>query len=605
MKRIFRYIVLSMTAVTGVCVSSCDDFSTTDPDNILNVGDYISTENEMYRGFLGIITRMQNAGDHAIFLTDPRCNFLEIAPNAPVALQNIYNYEPTDGNEYADPTCYYEIVTACNDYFDKMAEYQREIGSSMSESAAADFPKLISSAVRIKVWAYYTLGRIYGKAVWFDDPLEELKDLNDASIFTHLDDMKAVADKCIDLLDNGIEINGTRYAADLEMEWPAWIDPETQNTAYEYWDYLTPPWLLLRAELLSWRCSYQDNEADWRWIRDNILQYLDDIWCNRYIPHMSGPFAEDDDSNNAGHYYACNIPAQHNYYNIFFSEQVGTTLQLICGIMYDYDNKQRNRLVQYFCPSYPGDGFYLQPSQYGINLYPETDIRSLTQRQVMAPINGQTAFTKYYYSRQGGRNFTYLRTNIFEIQPTIVLFRGHDFHFLLAEAENHLGNWHQAKTILNNGLENEFPGRNLNDAAPSWDSRYSSWFGTNGGYGDVGIVGMVKGTEHNLPVEDENNPGQFVYTDDEGNVIRTVTEEERKKLYDLALADEYLLEYTGEGKSYSYLVKMAERYRNQGDAQADTIVSNRIAPKYPDGAQAKVRASLAGNYFIDWDLTGK
>ena len=39
MKRIFRYIVLSMTAVTGVCVSSCDDFFTTDPDNIINVGD--------------------------------------------------------------------------------------------------------------------------------------------------------------------------------------------------------------------------------------------------------------------------------------------------------------------------------------------------------------------------------------------------------------------------------------------------------------------------------------------------------------------------------------------------------------------------------------
>ena len=152
-----------MTAVTGVCVSSCDDFFTTDPDNIINVGDYISTENEMYRGFLGIITRMQNAGDHAIFLTDPRCNFLEIAPNAPVALQNIYNYEPTDGNEYADPTCYYEIVTACNDYFDKMAEFRREIGSSMSEAAAADFPKLISSAVRIKVWATIRWGVFTGK----------------------------------------------------------------------------------------------------------------------------------------------------------------------------------------------------------------------------------------------------------------------------------------------------------------------------------------------------------------------------------------------------------------------------------------------------------
>ena len=198
-----------------------------------------------------------------------------------------------------------------------------------------------------------------------------------------------------------------------------------------------------------------------------------------------------------------------------------------------------------------------------------------------------------------------MRTNIFEIQPTIVLFRGHDFHFLLAEAENHLGNWHQAKTILNNGLENELPGGRVEGVPADWDSRYNSWFGSNGGYGDVGIVGMSKGAEHNLPVEDENNPGRFVYTDEAGNVIRTVTEEERKKIYDLALADEYLLEYTGEGKSYSYLVKMAERYRNQGDAQADTIVSNRIAPKYPDGSQAKVRASLAGNYFIDWDLTGK
>ena len=207
----------------------------------------------MYRGFLGIVTRMQNAGDHPIFLTDTRCNFLEIAPNAPIALQDIYNYEPTDGNEYADPTCFYEIITACNDYFDKMEEYHKKIGGSMSESAAADFPKLVSSALRIKVWAYYTLGRIYGKAYYFDDPLEEIKDLNDASVFTPLNSMYEVSEKCIELLDNGITLDGNHYAADLEMDWPAWIDPETQSSSYDYWNYLTPPWLLMRAELLSWR----------------------------------------------------------------------------------------------------------------------------------------------------------------------------------------------------------------------------------------------------------------------------------------------------------------------------------------------------------------
>ena len=68
MKRIFRYSLLGLTAALAVFTSACDDFFDTDPDNILNVNDYISSENEMYRGFLGIITRMQNAGDHPIFL---------------------------------------------------------------------------------------------------------------------------------------------------------------------------------------------------------------------------------------------------------------------------------------------------------------------------------------------------------------------------------------------------------------------------------------------------------------------------------------------------------------------------------------------------------
>ncbi len=596
MKRIFRYSLLSLTAVMAMFTTACDDFFDTDPDNILNVNDYISSENEMYRGFLGIITRMQNAGDHPIFLTDTRCNFLEIAPNAPVALQDIYNYEPTDGNEYADPTCYYEIITACNDYFDKMSEYQTKIGSSMSETAAADFPKLVSSALRIKVWAYYTLGRIYGKAVYFDDALEEIKDLSDATTFTPLNSMLEVANKCIEMLDNGITLdNGNHFAADLVMDWPAWIDPETQNTAYDYWNYLTPPWLLMRAELMSWRASYTNNQADWLWIRDNILEYLNNLYLN-----VDGSVPSD---KTPDYYYNLCIPLTHNYYNIFFSEQVGYDYQLICGIMYDYDNGQRNRLVQYFCPAYPGDGFYLQPSQYGMDSYVETDIRSYTQLLTMYPINGSIAFTKYYYSRKGGTSPEYLRTNIFEIQPTIILYRGHDYHFLLAEAENHLGNWHQTKTILNNGLENEFAEGRV-DGVPvedGWDARYNSWFGTSGGYGNVGIVGCALGKEYDLPVPDED--GNFYVTDANG-VKRAITEEERIKIYDLALADEYLLEYTGEGKSYSYLCKMAERYKAAGDVQADTIVSNRIAPKYSPAMQAKVRAAIANNYFIDWNLSG-
>jgi hypothetical protein len=133
-------------------------------------------------------------------------------------------------------------------------------------------------------------------------------------------------------------------------------------------------------------------------------------------------------------------------------------------------------------------------------------------------------------------------------------------------------------------LTNKFP---YSTSLPEdWSTYYTSWFGDNGGYGDVGIVGCVRGANHVLPMPDD--PGY------------NLSEEERIKIYDLALADEYLLEYTGEGRSYSYLVKMAERYGKDG-----SIVADRVCPKYPLARQAAVRAGIeAGGYWVDWNLRG-
>ncbi len=560
-----RYINKLTIIIAGLLAftfSSCDDFFETNPDNIINAGDYINKDDEMYKGFLGIITKMQQAGDHAIFLTDTRGEFLETTGNAPIQLQNINNYESTIGNKYADPTCYYSIIIACNDYIEKMTDYRIKKGTSMDDRTAIDFDALISNTLRLKVWSYLTLGRIYGKAVWFDDALEELKDLNDTNVFTHLNNMKDVAEKCLYLLDNGIMINGNTISADLQMNWGAWLDSETENyDDYKHWDYIVPTWLILKCELMAWRGTTDD----YTWIRDNILEYL-------YSLHTDATIT------NGGYMYACNIPLTGMYSDMFFNKSngyVGNQFQLICGIMYDYKNKQRNRLVEYLCPSYPGDSYYLRPSYYARSRYAEQDVRGFTQRLTMNTINGDTCLTKYYYHRG-----EYLNTNIFEINPTIILYRGHDFHFLLAEAENHLGNWRQAESILNRGLNNEFPGKVIPD---DWHYGYTSWFGGNGGYGDVGIVGCVRGADNLLP-----KPTEQGYS---------LTEEQRIRLYDEALVDEYLREFTGEGKSYSYMVRMAEKYNDP------SIISSRVCNKYSGGMRDKVKAQIeSGNYWVEWNL---
>lgn len=604
-KNMLSRLSLLAVIVLPMLFTSCADYFETNPDNIMKDNEYIGSEDEMYKGFLGIFNRMQEAGDQSIFLTDTRCNFLEVTDRAPVALQEIYSYDNTDGNEYADPTCYYSIIIACNDYFDKMQTYHHNVGG-MSESAETHFKALISSAIRIKVWAYYMLGRIYGQAYWFDDPLREKTPLTNTDVFTHCD-MQTLTAKCLSLLDSGLTIDGVAVTSDLTMNWYEWLDEENQNaSSYVKWQYLTPPLILLQAELRSWKCNYETEDAaqtDWLWIRDNLLKYL--YGLHNASAGSAFPYAGWDisstttsDYNVLGWMFQTNVPLQSDYtgayFNIFSSEEVGNKYQLASGIMYDYNNHQRNRLVQYFCPSYPSqDAFYLQPSEYGKSLYPETDIRSLTQKMVMNNINGTDALTKYYYKyNQTTRTYKYLRDNIFQIEPTIITFRGHDFHFLLAEAENHLGNWDQASTILNKGLMNRFASKIL-PTDSTWSAYYNSWFAPRGGYGDVGIVGAANGKTYNLPTPNDSD--------------YNLTENQRKQVYDWALADEYLKEYTAEGKSYSYLCKMAERWSN-ADRGTSTAArekfADRIAPKYKtSGLQQKVRAYLEGTgYWIQWNL---
>ena len=589
-----------------VAFTSCEDYFDTDPDNIINDGDYIAEEDEMYRGFLGIFNRVQEAGDQAIFLTDTRAALLETTDNAPASLRAIYNYDETNGNEYADPTCYYAIIVACNDYIVKMEDFYRNVGG-MTEIAESNFSGLVSSALRLKCWAYLMLGKIYGEAYWFNDPLTEKHELTDAAVFTHCN-MKTLADSAIHLLENGINIAGTHVDGDIDVEWFKWLDPETQDTTqYREWEYLTPSALILNAEFRSWRASYVDEstaQSDWQWIHDNILDY-----CYEYMTgstELATPKLVGDQGYSDIFQLNKKLQSDANtaYFQIFFSEAQGLTTQVMSTIMYDYDQHQTNRLVQYLCPTYPdGESFYLKPSAYalGDDLYDEGDIRSFTQGWTMNTLGGQQCVSKYYYGYNfTSRSYNYLeQKDVFKIMPAIPTFRAHDMHFLLAEAEVHLGNFDIAEALLNQGLSTKFSDKVL---PTDWDSRYEPWVvAPSGGYGNLGIAGTANAAashRHDLPIS----------TDDD---FANYSEDELKEMYDWALADEHMKEYMCEGKSYSYLCKIAERYANsayRGGSQerARENVASCLAAKYEYGdasLASKVRSYIMSNgYFINWQL---
>ncbi|MEE0362793.1 MAG: hypothetical protein UDP20_10960, partial [Prevotella sp.] len=342
-------------------------------------------------------------------------------------------------------------------------------------------------------------------------------------------------------------------------------------------------------------------QADWQWIHDNLLQYMYDYqmgYNEKATERITGDQGVSD-------IFQLNMKLQSDsqtaYFLIFYNNRQGLMTQLLSSIMYDYDNHQRNRLVQYFCPEYPSDeSFYLQPSDYGVSLYNENDIRGYTQGWMMRTLSGKRCVSKYYYGYDFvTRTYHYLDDeDIYKIQPAIPTFRAHDLHFLLAEAETHLGHFDQAYVILNHGASAEFPDKKLPwQTDPAWDQRYDPWVSApSGGYGNLGIAGSANGTMHDLP-----RPGD----DDWDNY----TEDQLKEMYDWALADEHMKEYIAEGKSYSYMCKIAERYansayRNGNEEKARDSVAVRIGPKYAvTGRQGTVEGRIRSNgYFINWQL---
>lgn len=583
--------LLPAIVIGAVCLNACDDLFTTDPDNIINADDYISTDDEMYKGFMGIMTRMQKAADVAIILTDTRGDYLDATANAPLELQHLWQYEPTDGNSYADPSPFYSVVIACNDYIDKMGKYRQKIGDNMDENAEHNYRALISNALRLKVWAYLKLGTIYGEAVWFDDALEERKELSDKSVFTYCT-LEQLLDRLLEVLDGGIIMpDGDKISSQLLMDWASWINEEDVTTNYDHWRYMVPEYLSLKCEILIWR----GEESDYRWVRDNVLEYL-------YKCHM-GTINDGVDVIYNDYRYACNIPIRTGadnvcateYYTTFFNELYNVSnwtnlYQVVTGIMYDYENNQRNRIVEYFCPVEPGK-YYLRPSRYAIGKYNESDLRGIVQRNNIDVINGDTCFVKYYYHRG-----EWLRTRIVEIQPVIPLYRGHDYHFWVAEAENHLHQWHQAEVIMNKGVTNEFADKTL---PTYWNKNYNSWFCPAGGYGDIGVAHCVYGNTHDFPIRalnpvNKKSDGTGPFFDSTG---REYNEEERMRQYDLLITDEALSEYAGEGRSYSWICRMAHRYGPE-------YVVDKVAEKYRGTPYyEKVRSAiLAGNYWVKWNL---
>ena len=542
---------------------------------------YIKEGSELYSGFLGIITKIQAIGDKAIYLTDMRGELLEPTENTPADLYSIYNYDDDlSGNTYADPAKYYDVIIACNDYLQKAKEYRDTHVTTVDDD---DYRGLISSTVRLKTWTYLMLAKIYGQAIWFDDPMQSMKDI----VSQTPKNLSELVDECDKLLNTGFDgINGT-----YNMSWNEWLDPAngatSTNDEYKRWNMMVPGYFVLQAEIALWKGDYQKA-------------------ATTILGEMSRTFALAEYQGNVANIKYMRSGSYGSNYGQQYDSEMPVLTAAESVIMYDYKYNQQNSLLNHFDRS---GSYMMRASVPGskrfedITFNPSADATAIktsdARFRAIQEIEKDVeyAIRKYRGFRKSGHSVAHDDTYI-------MIYHTSDLYFMAIEALNNMGRFEPVSVLMNTGVDpfygagvvlgEQWQGLNCNWGL--WTTLYAGFRRTYADNGVRGILGLGKRDMWQTP---EDIKEEIVA---EQKLDGLSDEDKIKKHNDIELVKEAFLEFPCEGKTYPLMIRVAKRWNDY------SFIADFVGQKYESdqAKQAEVKAKIMnGAYFVPWDLQGK
>ena len=564
--------ILYITAFIGLALifTACEDFFNPDTSEILLEKNYVGDYTELYSGYMGIAAAVQTVADQASFLEGLRGDLLEPTPNAPREIWDVYNYENLTGNSFASPKGYYNVIINVNDYLAHVKAYRSNDSTSISQTT---YKGLVGGALRFKSWAYLQLAKIYGEAVYFDEPITAYGELSKYPTLKFDD----IISKCIDLIEvgtNGIDGKG-------DVIWSTELFPgQAQSPTSLSWDRICPPKECLLAELYLYKNEFQK-------VKDNCIAII----------KRGG-------ENEAS--YQLNLSEYNGEWKNF--GYVFTRKEHITVEFYDYSLHQTNRYVDFYSNTYP-NSYYLRPTSVAMDRFNNQSIAGIPGDKYRGAnvsfksINGNWVFYKFL---QGNLTTDKIYTN----DVIISLYRAGEIHLFLVEALVGLGRFQEALAFLNDGV-GSFYNSITGQFNPPFTEYPSCLYRTSSTseMANRGIRGRV-GVD---PV------GSFATTS--ATALDTLINMRR---LDSLIIEENCLEFAGEGKALYAMNRMARRWSansnnawaakwiNAAGSTASTLWgtkmqndwADKIGAKYANGTgiSGNLKSSL-DNWFIQYKVS--
>jgi hypothetical protein len=541
-------------------MASCKKMLDVEPKDVLD-------ENNMYRNVfdadaavIGVYGKFMGLAERYVLLNELRGDLATVTTNADVNLQQLEAHRVQDGNPYASPKPFYEVILNCNDVLHNLDIMLRDKKLKQDE-----YNMRYSDIATLRCWLYLQLGIHFGKVPYVTN---ELADVTALETITSMPRMEF--GRLIDTL--------TRQMETLPYMQPYASSASLVTTVD---GYVTNKFFInkqiVAGQLYLWKGDYRKAAVAFK----NVMEAggAGDLYTNR----LTGSSKADNNDLAVGYVryreWDENMLVDNNsqgWRSIFArSEDKLFGYEWIWYLPFNKNFKPVNPFISLF--SNRGGSYLLKPSQYAIDKWnsqkQKNDFTYDARGKIFSwrMLNDQPVIMKYLYNYLDEKSFAPI--NLFEKNGKWFLYRAASLHLDFAEAANRDAHQSLAYAMLNQGLTT-IPNKITNEGSPyDFDARKSDnpkitgdWCFNAGIRGRANLYSPVVTGDSTLFIEDQ-------------------------------VISEAGLELAYEGRRWPDLVRIALR-RNDPSFLADKIYNKLMAENNPAAAEVRARLMNKENWYL-------
>lgn len=589
-KRIFILKISSGLQVTvlGILLfvsAGCRKIFDIKPEDQLDASQAYQNVYDADAAVVGIYGKFMGLADRYILLNELRGDLLEYTPNANQHVRELSTHTVSEGNPYASPRPFYELILNCNDVLKNF-----RIMYAAKKLNEAEFNQRYSDVGALRSFLYLQLGIHFGQVPYVTSPLENVDDVKNMSLFPRLP-FNTLIDSLVSFTE----------ALPYKEIYPAGTNLNITVDGYPTEKFYINKKCLL-GDLYLWKSSFDPaNNTNYvkaaEWYRQVMEAATQGVAGETYYSQYKLGWA-------GGHNHYVTYSRAGDASSLLYTDgwrimfenswtTDGFRREWIWTLPFDSKFKPENSLVKLFSPV--GGDYLVKPSQEVMDMWNGEqqvpaqgtpgipyDARGLLSWK---QIGGQPVVMKFLYN--------YLNYNSGQpVNPLVkngkwFLYRQTHLHFRFAEAANRAGRHRLSWGLLNNGIAGAYPAPGSDVSAyhnTLWEAYPFNFDARNSG--GSGVPFFRADWYRNIGIRARANLVTLaVPASDSLNTIET------------ALIKESAMENAFEGTRWADIMRVALR-RNDPAFLADKVYAKLLKDGAGDAAGTRTKLMNPANWYL-------